>query len=163
MNTHDMPTFTAFWRELDVADRLEMGLFDEAGAEAERARRASIREAIIARLREAGFLDEEEEEEPDEASVLRGCMQYIAAGESDFVLVSLEDLWQETEPQNVPGTWKEKPNWLRRAAHALEALDKLPGVRETLLAVDQVLRKGGAGAKTEINKPRRSEKRASAP
>jgi 4-alpha-glucanotransferase len=161
MNTHDMPTFTAFWRELDVADRLEMGLFDEAGAEAERVRRAAIREAIIASLREAGFLSEEEE--PDEASVLRGCMQWIASGDSAFVLVSLEDIWQEAEPQNVPGTWKEKPNWRRRAAHALEELDEVPGVRETLLAVDQVQRNGGGGAKKVINEPRPSEKRASAP
>jgi 4-alpha-glucanotransferase len=138
-----------------------MGLFDDAGSETERVRRAAIREAIIAKLREHGFLGEEDE--PDEASVLRGCMQWIAAGESDFVLVSLEDLWQETEPQNVPGTWKEKPNWRRRAAHGLEELDEVPGVRETLLAVDQALRNGGVAAKKDINEPRPPEKRAPAP
>jgi 4-alpha-glucanotransferase len=53
------------------------------------------------------------------------------------VLANLEDLWQATEPQNVPGTWRERPNWRRKAAHALEELDRLPGLVEALRALDR--------------------------
>jgi 4-alpha-glucanotransferase len=54
-------------------------------------------------------------------------------------MATLEDLWQAREPQNVPGTWREKPNWRRRAAYALEDLDRLPAVRQTLLALHRAL------------------------
>jgi 4-alpha-glucanotransferase len=140
MNTHDMPTFAAFWRGLDIKDRKAMGLFDEAGARKEKERRRLTREAVIGCLKKAGYLGKD----ATEAAVLRGCLQYIAAGEAGFVLANLEDLWQETEPQNVPGTWREKPNWRLRAAHALEEFDRLPGLRDALRAVDKVMRGKGA-------------------
>jgi len=41
----------------------------------------------------------------------------------------------------VPGTWREQPNWRRRAAHALEAFDRVPGLRETLAALNQAIRR----------------------
>lgn len=137
MNTHDMPTFAAFWRGLDIADRQAMGLFDAEGARQEQERRQAVRQAVLGCLRQAGYLGADV---TDELAVLRGCLQYIAAGDAGFVLANLEDLWLATEPQNVPGTWREKPNWRHQAAHALEEFDSLPGVRETLLAVDRVLK-----------------------
>ena len=136
MNTHDMPTFTAFWRGLDIDDRQGLGLLDDNGVRYEQNRRRTIREAIIDCLRRSGLLGDAQ----DETAVLSGCLQYIACGEAGFVMATLEDLWKATEPQNVPGTWREKPNWRRRAAHALEEFDKLPAVRETLLALDRAMR-----------------------
>jgi 4-alpha-glucanotransferase len=43
----------------------------------------------------------------------------LGASASPWVVLQLEDLWGERAPQNVPGTSTERPNWLRRAAHAL--------------------------------------------
>ena len=34
---------------------------------------------------------------------------------AEFLLINLEDLWLEPAPQNVPGTWQERPNWQRKA------------------------------------------------
>ncbi len=42
MNTHDMPTFTAFWKELDLHDRAAMGVLDDATLKQERERRDQI-------------------------------------------------------------------------------------------------------------------------
>ncbi|RMH43396.1 MAG: 4-alpha-glucanotransferase [Deltaproteobacteria bacterium] len=44
----------------------------------------------------------------------------LAASEAWAVLVSLEDLWGETRPQNVPGTGRERPNWRRKMARAID-------------------------------------------
>ncbi len=137
MNTHDTPTFSGFWRGLDIDERQAMGLLDDEGVRQEKERRAKTRTAVVARLRQEKYLDKDE----SEAAVLRAALQYLAAGESGYVLANLEDLWQATGPQNVPGTWREKPNWRRRATHALEDFDSVPGLLETLRAVDHVLNK----------------------
>ena len=41
------------------------------------------------------------------------------------VLVNLEDLLGEERPQNVPGTYRERPNWLRKATETLDQLKAL--------------------------------------
>jgi 4-alpha-glucanotransferase len=46
--------------------------------------------------------------------------------------VTLEDLWLEKLPQNVPGTVFERPNWQRRLTHRLEELDRFAPLLETL-------------------------------
>jgi 4-alpha-glucanotransferase len=139
MNTHDTPTFAAFWRGLDVEDRKAMGLFDDTAAWLEQERRSKIREAVVAFLRRAGYLGQD----ADVPAVLRGSLDYIARGPVQVVLANLEDLWQATEPQNVPGTWREKPNWRRKALHALESFDHVSGVRDTLMALDRAVRGRG--------------------
>jgi 4-alpha-glucanotransferase len=137
LNTHDMPTFTAFWTGADLKDRQEMGLLDEAGVRKESERRAAIRNGMIQRLREAGWLGRDE----DVQSVHRACLQLMANSDAEVVLVNLEDLWGATEPQNRPGTWREKPNWQVKAALHLEKFEEWPGFRTTLGALDRATRR----------------------
>jgi 4-alpha-glucanotransferase len=60
-----------------------------------------------------------------------------------MVLVNLEDLWQETEPQNVPGTHTERPNWLRKARFSFEEFSTRADVVEPLKRVDELRRGQG--------------------
>ncbi len=135
LNTHDLPTFAAFWQELDLDDRRDMGMLDDATSKHERGRRNSIRQAVIRYLRQLGLLGED----VSLPLVLRGCLQVLAAMDAGAVLVNLEDLWQAPAPQNVPGTWRERPNWKRKAAHSLEEFDRLPNVRDTLTALNRAI------------------------
>lgn len=137
LNTHDMPTFTAFWTGADLKDRQEMGLLDDAGVLSESKRRDAIRAGVIGRLRDAGWLGRDE----DVQSVLRACLQLMADSDAQVVLANFEDLWGATEPQNRPGTWREKPNWRVKAAHALEEFEALPGLLTTLRALDRATRR----------------------
>ncbi len=62
--------------------------------------------------------------------------------------MNLEDLWSETEPQNVPSTaGEESPNWRRKARYAIEEFAAMPEVVETLRAIgrgfDRPSRSGG--------------------
>jgi 4-alpha-glucanotransferase len=50
-------------------------------------------------------------------------------------MVNLEDLWLETEPQNVPGTGPELPNWKRKVAKTMDELTRSAQVRSILTAV----------------------------
>jgi 1,4-alpha-glucan branching enzyme len=53
----------------------------------------------------------------------------------------MEDLWGETKPQNVPGTYLERPNWQRRAKLGLHELSEHPEVEQTLAVLHRA-RKG---------------------
>jgi 4-alpha-glucanotransferase len=137
LNTHDMPTFTAFWTGADLKDRQEMGLLDGAGVTREAERRKAIRAGVVGRLRDAGWLGRDE----DVQAILRACLQLLADSDAQVVLANLEDLWGAIEPQNRPGTWREKPNWMVKATVALEEFDALPAFRTTLRALDRASRR----------------------
>src|SRR5262249_45307149 len=100
--------------------------------------RAQVRERLVRFLTEQGLLEGGEEVAP----VLRALLQYFARGPSSVVLANLEDLWEAKDPQNVPGTSTERPNWRPKAAHTLDKLDQVPGLREMLRALDQAMRQG---------------------
>lgn len=117
MNTHDVHPFAAHWRALDLADRLDLGLLDSEEMKNELNHRRELNAALIAFLKSNGCL---EDDASDTAPVLTACLRWLAASPADFVLINLEDLWQEERPQNVPGTSTERPNWRRKARWSIE-------------------------------------------
>jgi 4-alpha-glucanotransferase len=139
LNTHDMPTFTAMWEGLDTDLRLELGLIDEEGAREDREDREELRRAMIAFLRAQGWLPEDVELTAH--TVMRACQRYLAASSARTVTVNLEDLWDEREPQNMPGTGSERANWVRKAALAFQEFRDDPEVVGTLQEVHD-LRQG---------------------
>ena len=60
--------------------------------------------------------------EREALEVLSALHEHMGRSDAGLVLATMEDLWLEREPQNVPGTTGER-NWRRRAARPLEALD----------------------------------------
>lgn len=141
VNTHDMPTFAAYWQGLDIADRLKLGLLDEEGARREADRRAAVRGNVLTFLKRAGLF-----RGTDPADVLRGLLAYLSAGPDRLVLVNVEDLWQETQPQNTPGTWQERPNWRRKARYPFETWSRLPQVVQAVEEIERLVRGRTAGA-----------------
>ncbi len=139
VNTHDLPTFAAFWRGLDIAGRLELGLIGTKEAAAQRAERARLRRAVTAFLRAEGRLGRGEAER----AVLRAALEHLASSEARAVLVNLEDLWLETRPQNVPGTAHAMPNWRRPARYAFEQFRDRGDVLGTLWGIDRARRGSG--------------------
>lgn len=112
VNTHDTPTFAAFWQGLDIDAQVEMQLIGEEEAEIARRGRAILR----TRLSQAWNIPE------DGQAAYQATLNRIAQSPARAVLVTLEDLWRETNPQNTPGTGQEKPNWRRKAAKSLEEI-----------------------------------------
>jgi len=139
LNTHDMPTFEGFLQSKDVDDLQGLGFFTPEQARQEKERRGSIRHGM------------EEELPPEErgrgaatdAALLRRRLEHLATSPARMVLVSLEDLWQETEPQNVPGTHDERPNWRRKARFSFEEFSTRADVVEPLKRVDELRKRKG--------------------
>jgi 4-alpha-glucanotransferase len=118
-NTHDTALFAAFWRDAEPA----------------------LRHAVTRYLQGRGRLPEGDE--PDGADVLRACLDDMASVDAETVLVTLEDLWGELEPQNIPGTsGEDATNWRRRARYSLEEMFELPGVCDTLRHIDGLRQQG---------------------
>ena len=136
VNTHDMPPFAAFWRGLDIDDRVQQDLLDEEGGRKERETRAKLRDAICERL---------DIHEKDELAVLEGVLTFLAASDAEVVLVNLEDLWLETGPQNVPGV--PERSWQQRFRLSLQQARADATVQRLLKAV--------SGARLATPAPRR--------
>jgi 4-alpha-glucanotransferase len=137
LNTHDTPTFAGFWQEGDIQDRIALGLLAPADVQRERQERAAGRAALVAYLKARGWL---REETPDLLAILRAWLSQLASEDAYLVLVNFEDLWLEPLPQNVPGTWEERPNWKRRARFSLEQIRKMDSVTEILETIDRIRR-----------------------
>jgi 4-alpha-glucanotransferase len=85
----------------------------------EKKQRAKLKLALIKFLKGEGFL---KNRKPRAQDVLRALLAWLWASRSEIVLVTMEDLWLETRPQNVPGTYSERPNWRRKARLTLEEI-----------------------------------------
>ena len=62
-----------------------------------------------------------------------------------MVVATLEDLWGERRPQNVPGT-TDRPNWRVRLARTLEELDDAPEVDAALRRIADARPRAAADA-----------------
>jgi 4-alpha-glucanotransferase len=137
LNTHDTATFMSFWTGADTDDRLALGLINQEQAQQEACYRAAQRDAIVAYLRAAGLLGSD----IGAGAVLGAWLKFLAAGGAEFLLINLEDLWLETAPQNVPGTWEERPNWQRKARLTLEEIRATPEIAELLRTIGDIRRR----------------------
>jgi 4-alpha-glucanotransferase len=132
LNTHDMPTFAGFWTGKDIEDRIEQKLLDDRGARRERERRQQIRKELAAFLTARGLLLQQDD---DTKEVLEALLTWLAGSPAEIVLVNLEDLWLEREPQNVPGVpeW----SWKRRFRRSLEEIRGDEDINRILRGIDQ--------------------------
>src|SRR5438874_13595759 len=102
-----MPPFRAFLDCTDIDDRLNLGFVDEKMAKNERKQRVRMRRKVVS---------------------FDAATRFLASSMADVVLVNLEDLWDETLPQNVPSTSTERPNWRRRVRPTIEQIRKMAAV-----------------------------------
>lgn len=129
LNTHDMPLFAGFWRGSDIEDQRDLGLIDQDGLESAMAQRAELRSGLSRSVGAGGEID---------AGIVRQrLLERLAGSPARYVLVTLEDLWLEDRPQNVPGTSTERPNWRRRAGRSLNEIIEDAALRRMLNAIGE--------------------------
>jgi 4-alpha-glucanotransferase len=139
MNTHDMPPFAAFWKSLDYLDRIDLGLSTRAQYREKKAAREKLQKFLLTHLRAQKFLARTAK---DLKSIMTACLHRLAAGKAKAVIVNVEDLWLETKQQNVPATWKERPNWRRKLRFSLEELVGKKELAATMQLVRAIRDKG---------------------
>lgn len=130
LNTHDMPTIAAHLDGDDIDLLARLGIFAEAHAPALHEEREARRKRAVAALLERGRLDPAQAN--DDSAVVESLLAWLSEGPASVVLVSLEDLWLERSPQNVPGVVEGFPAWRRRAAYNVDEIVALPRLRNAL-------------------------------
>jgi 4-alpha-glucanotransferase len=108
LTTHDLPPTRAFLAGDHIAQRAQLGLLDVPEA-VERAAARDQRDRTAGMLVARGFLAEADRDD-DDAMVL-ALHRFLFATPSIMVGVALVDLVGEARSQNLPGTYREYPNW----------------------------------------------------
>ena len=115
--SHDLPTFKGWRAGYDIDIDTELGRLSASEAGIRRDERTK-EVSILDHLTGARGANE------DEANA--AAHGFLAGTRSQIMLIQADDLTGETEPLNVPGTDRERPNWRRRLRATVEEIPKLP-------------------------------------
>ncbi len=129
LNTHDMPPYAAYWKGLDIDDRVKMGLLGENDANREKIQRERLRINLGKFLNHSCELGTDH---PDLIQLLNGSLDVLAQSKARLTLINLEDGWMETLSQNIPASENQHPNWTRKARFDLEEIQNHHGMVELL-------------------------------
>ncbi|UYL09625.1 4-alpha-glucanotransferase [Bdellovibrio sp. SKB1291214] len=109
LNTHDLVPFQGYLESFDIHKFKELGIYTPKKSRKE----VHSREEVIKKW------SQDLDVEDSEYLFMKVC-ELMASGPADLFLINLEDLWGETKPQNIPGTWHEFPNWTRKLKFSVE-------------------------------------------
>jgi 4-alpha-glucanotransferase len=103
-NNHDLPMWASFMKgtDLDLVCSLKI-LRDDSRVKFQAERKAQM---------EAWSKYTASENNNDSITVK--LHEEMAKCSGKYFVVTIEDFWGEEAPQNIPGTWKEYPNWRRK-------------------------------------------------
>ena len=124
--SHDLPTLSAYWQELDIDLRARLNLFSSPEAETQqRLQRAQDRREILAALIREQLVTADASDDADTPSALDSNLQvsiqrYLARSNAAVMMVQLEDLFGQQQQINLPGTIDEYPNWRSKLPVGLE-------------------------------------------
>jgi 4-alpha-glucanotransferase len=128
VDTHDTATFAGWLDGTDIGQRLELGLLDPAGAASARAARAAATGPLVQRVTGGAR---------DAVAVHAGVLEELGDSDAAVVIATLEDLWAEHEPQNIPGTVVEHANFTRRMARSLAEIENDVDLLQPLRCLDR--------------------------
>ena len=130
--THDLPTLAGFWQNRDIAARRQAGVLpDDESMRRAVEQRMSEKQRILDLLHRLRLIPAQSPRRAAEIPQLSGELQNAIVGllmstPSMLLLLNQEDLFKETDQQNLPGTTAEYPNWRRKMKYALEELRNSP-------------------------------------
>ncbi|MBU1197053.1 4-alpha-glucanotransferase [Candidatus Micrarchaeota archaeon] len=128
LNTHDMPLFSAFWSGKDISVMTKRRVWRPDDAKREKQFRNKTRTAFSRYLQRNGFL---RTPSTDTTSVRNAAHAFLGKSKAALVVLNLEDVWNETRPQNVPST-NSRFNWRRKTKYTFDAFRKRVDVLEAL-------------------------------
>lgn len=118
LNTHDMPMLAAYQNgdDLNLVESLKILSTDYKNKfSIDRKNQMQTWHSVLSK-----------------ENFVSNAIKKIAESKAKYFVVNLEDLWGETEPQNIPGTWKEYPNWRKKFKLPINAIDSTDEAKRAL-------------------------------
>lgn len=124
LTTHDMPTLSGYWHCDDLALGKEVGLYpDQDVLNTLYNTRHDNKQQILNTLHGHHSISEHISRDVNHVGMTTelnyGMQTHMASGSSALLSLQLEDWLQMDKPVNIPGTFKEYPNWKRKLSRNL--------------------------------------------
>jgi 4-alpha-glucanotransferase len=135
LTTHDMPTLSGYWHCDDLALGKEVGLYpDEDVLASLYDSRHENKQHILNSLHGHGSVSGKINQDVNQVGMCTelnyGMQTHMATGSSALLSLQLEDWLEMDKPVNIPGTFKEYPNWKRKLSRNLEDIFSNPNIAE---------------------------------
>ena len=145
--THDMPSYSAYWKGLDLDLGLRLGTLSQKLYQIQRKARKSDKECFIRTFKSLdypiteikGRLTADSQTVPD--WFIKNAYRYLSEASSQVLMVRLEDIFEQDEQINLPGTCFEYPNWRYKLPVCVEEIENDKRFKE-ICAIVSVERKG---------------------
>lgn len=132
ISTHDLATIWGYWEGADIDLKEQLKQYPHAAAvDEERGARVHDRYLLLSALATADLLPADRDPNnvdglPMDAQLAAALHSYLARSPAQILLVQIDDLMEEDEQINLPGTIDERPNWRRKLSKQVEELSTLP-------------------------------------
>ena len=150
VTNHDVPTLAGWWGGIDLQIRAEIGLIDDGPELASMLEfRSQEKRSLLSWLESQQLLpaswspessDMANEKAIDKSFDFELCSAIILANarsRSRMLLVQLDDLQLLQKPVNIPGTYKQYPNWRRKQKLTTRRLFRDPLVQNLLSSIQR--------------------------
>ena len=128
VTTHDLPTLAGFWQNRDIDARRGVGLITDDAVYwrmiEERAReKQKMLDLLFAHRLLPEWFPRNAREVPELTGELHNAVVgFLASTPCMMMVLNQEDLFKQTEQQNLPGTTSEYPNWRRKMRYSVDEL-----------------------------------------
>lgn len=129
VSTHDLPTLAGFWEGRDILARRDAGVLP-GGEALDRifADRLAEKQKMLDLLHTQRLLPDSFPRDAAAVAEFSGELHsaivgFLAGTPCRLFLLNQEDLFKDSEQQNLPGTTAEYPNWRHKMKYAIEELD----------------------------------------
>lgn len=126
-STHDLPTLAGFWTGRDIDARRQAGTIDDAGwrqqrEDRERDKQRLLDALFLERLLPDWFPRRAQDVAEFSGELHNAVVGFLATTPSELMVLNQEDLFKETDQQNLPGTTWQYPNWRHKMRYRVEEL-----------------------------------------
>ena len=149
LTIHDFPTLSGYWHCNDLELGKELGLYPtEEILQPLYVSRHDNKQQILNTLHGHGAISHNVSHQVEHVGMTQelnyGMQTHMATGSSALLSLQLEDWLQMDKPVNIPGTFKEYPNWKRKLSRNLEDIFSKPEIIELAQNIDAARRNASA-------------------
>jgi 4-alpha-glucanotransferase len=149
LTIHDFPTLIGYWHCYDLELGSKIGLYPtQEILDPLYESRHENKQQILNTLHGHGAISENVGRDVNYVGMTQelnyGMQVHMATGSSALLSLQLEDWLQMDKPVNIPGTFKEYPNWKRKLTRNLEDIFTDPELINLAQYITSARRKAGA-------------------